>query len=498
MEINGKTLTNVTITDIHSALLTRQMSVRELVSAHLERIDAYDHVGPALNAMVFVNEGALRVADQLDRSLRTGTPEGALFGVPVVVKDNLITRDMPTAFGSEIFRHYRSSTDATVIAKLRAAGAVIVGKTTMPDWAAAWFANSSRSGWTKNPQALERSAGGSSCGTAAGVAAGYAPIGLGTDTGSSIRLPAAFCNLVGMRPTPGLVSREGCSPIVALQDTIGPLARNVTDLTRVLDTLVGYDPADPLTYRHSIARHRRPYLDALRPDSMRGKRLGVLRSAFGVESVDTHGVNQVMEAAISQCAAGGATILDVEVANLSHLIAQTFLYKFTAKRDINRWLAQQPGVPMSRIEEIVANADHDPRIPLLSYIADGPDHPESMPEFHSAMAAREEFLSKLVGLLESHQLDAFIFPTVQASAPLLADVMSPEWNTVDGYLAPSVLASSTGMPAISVPAGFTAEGFPVGMEILGRPFDESTLLSLAYGFEQTASHHRAPESTPNL
>jgi Asp-tRNA(Asn)/Glu-tRNA(Gln) amidotransferase A subunit family amidase len=498
MEINGRRLTEVTITDIHNALFTGALSVRELVTAHRERIEAFDQAGPALNAMVSLNDDALREADELDAALRSASPRGALFGVPVLVKDNLVTAGMPTSFGSDVFRDYRAEEDAATVARLVAAGAVVLGKTTLPDWASAWFAYSSRSGWTKNPHALERSAGGSSCGTAAGVAAGYAPVGLGTDTGSSIRLPSSFCNLVGVRPTPGLISRSGCSPIVGMQDTVGPLGRTVSDVCRVFDVLVGYDPADPLSHRGSLARRRRSSLDALRLDALRGARLGVLRSAFGAESAHTRGVNQVMGRAISQCAAGGATVVDVEVPRLDELIEATFVYRFSARHELNQWLAQQPGVPMSRIEDIVAVSGHDRRIPLLSHIADGPDDPESMVEFRHALAARESLLSRLVQVLEEQELDALVFPTAQAAPPLLADVLSPDWNTVDGYLSPSVIASAAGMPAMSIPAGFTADGLPVGMEILARPFDEATLFRLGYGFEQLGSQHRSPVSTPQL
>jgi Asp-tRNA(Asn)/Glu-tRNA(Gln) amidotransferase A subunit family amidase len=496
MEINGKPLTQMTIADARTALLAGEVSVVELVTAHHARIDAFDQSGPALNAMVTVSDESLQVAEGLDVALRAGASPGSLFGVPVVVKDNLLTSGMPTSFGSKGFRDYRSARDATVVSNLRGAGAIVIGKTTMPDWASAWFANSSRSGWTKNPHALGHSAGGSSSGTAVGIAAGYAPIGLGTDTGSSIRLPAAFCNLVGLRPTPGLVSRDGCSPIVAMQDTIGPMARNVTDLTKVFDVLVGFDPADPLTHRHSFARRGAPYVNALREDSMRGKRLGVLRGAFAPDSVDTREVNRVMESALLQCMAGGATLVDVEEEWLPRLIERTFLYRFAAKRDLNNWLKEQPGVPFTRIEDTVGQGGFDPRIPLLSYIGDPSDDRTSSSAFHAAIEAREELLSRLVGTLEANQLDAFVFPTTQSTPPVLGDVMDPAWNTVDGFLSPSVLASSAGMPALSIPAGFSSDGLPVGMEILGRPFDELTVISVAYGFEQLGSHHHAPVSTP--
>ncbi len=215
MDINGLTLEQADIAEIQTALFTGRVTVRQIVDGYLRRIDALDQRGPVLNAMVTINARAQEDADELDTAYReSGRPVGPLHGIPIVIKDCLETADMPTSFGSEIFAEYRPQQDATVVGKLRGAGAVILGKTTLPDWATSWFSYSSRTGLTKNPYDLQRDPGGSSSGTGTAVASGYAAAGLGTDCGGSVRLPSSFCGLVGVRSTPGLISRSGCNPLV--------------------------------------------------------------------------------------------------------------------------------------------------------------------------------------------------------------------------------------------------------------------------------------------
>ena len=260
MDLNGTPLEQAGIAQIHAAMLTGRVTARALVEACLERIAAFDAQGPALNAVVTVNAAARERADELDAVLAAGDgPVGPLHGIPMVVKDCLETADMPTSFGSEIFADHQPSEDAASIERLRAAGAVIVAKTTLPDWATSWFAYSSRSGLTRNPYDLERDPGGSSGGTGAAVAAGYATIGLGTDCGGSVRLPSSFCNLVGARSTPGLISRRGCNPLVGVQDTIGPMGRSVADVARGVRRPGRLRPARP-AHRRLRRRPRPAYL----------------------------------------------------------------------------------------------------------------------------------------------------------------------------------------------------------------------------------------------
>src|SRR3954451_20824530 len=230
-----------TIASIHAAYRERELSAVELTRAYLDRIDAYDRGGPALNSIVTTSEHALARAEQLDGQ----EPTGALHGIPIVLKDNINTSDLPTAYGSIAMQGYRPPADATVARRLRDAGAIVLAKTTLPDWATSWFSYSSLTTDTRNPYDPNRDPGGSSSGTAAAVAANLAPVGLGTDCGVSIRVPASFCTLVGVRSTPGVVPRTGTSYLVIPQDTVGPMARTVEDARRVFAVIAGYDPADP-------------------------------------------------------------------------------------------------------------------------------------------------------------------------------------------------------------------------------------------------------------
>ena len=497
MDVNGTPLEHAGIAQIHASMFTGRLTARELVEAYLDRIAAFDQAGPALNAVVTVSDDALGRADELDAALaRTGRPVGPLHGIPMVVKDCLETADMPTSFGSEVFAGYQPAEDATVIARLRAAGAIIVAKTTLPDWATSWFAYSSLSGLTRNPYDLDRDPGGSSGGTGAAVAAGYATIGLGTDCGGSVRLPSSFCNLVGARSTPGLISRKGCNPLVGVQDTIGPMGRSVVDVARVFTVMAGFDPADPLTYAYSVARGPESYLDNLVPDALAGMRLGVLRSAFGAGD-DPHAapVNQVMAGALSELTAGGATVVDVEIADLVDWIMRTSMYTIKSKYDIDAWLATKPDAPMKTVDEIVGSGRYHEKLDLLEGIAAGPKDPFADPAYYPAYVAHEEFMRTVVNLMEGHGLDALVYPTCQVIPPTREDTDSGLWNTLN-FPTNTVISSQTWMPAITVPAGLTDAGLPVGLEILARPYDEPTMFRVAYGFEQVGHHRVHPPSTP--
>lgn len=497
MDINGTPLELATIAEIQAALFTGRVTARGLVESYLDRIASYDQAGPALNAVVTVNPDAVTRADDLDAALAgSHQPVGPLHGIPMVVKDCLETADLPTSFGSEIFAEYRPKADATVIDNLRSAGAIILGKTTLPDWATSWFAYSSRSGLTKNPYDLERDPGGSSGGTGAAVAAGYATVGLGTDCGGSVRLPSSFCNLVGVRSTPGLISRTGCNPLVSVQDTIGPMGRSVADVARVFNVMVGFDPSDPLTYAYSVARAPESYLDNLVPDSLAGMRIGVLRSAFGPDDDPNCGpVNQVMKGALAELEAGGASLVDVEVADLTDWIMKTSMYTIKSKYDINRWLATKPDAPMQTVDDVVASGRYHKKLDLLEAIAAGPADPFADPAYYPAYVAHEEFMQTLVNLMAANGLTALVYPTCQVTPPTRADTDSGRWNTLN-FPTNTVIASQTWMPAITVPAGLTEDGLPVGMEIVARPYDEPTMFKAAYGFEQVARHRAHPSSAP--
>ncbi len=496
MKIDGTSLELAGIAQIHAAMFRGQISAEQLANDYLARIAAFDQTGPTLNAVVTFNPHALQQARALDTALAQGHPVGPLHGIPIVVKDCLETLDMPTSFGSEIFTDYQAREDATVIAKLRRAGAIILAKTTLPDWATSWFGYSSRSGETKNPYDLTRDPGGSSSGTGAAVAAGFATIGLGTDCGGSVRVPASFCNLVGVRSTPGLISRKGCNPLVGFQDTIGPMGRSVLDVARVFDAMVGHDPRDPLTYAYSVARAPASYLNALVLDGLRGLRIGVVRNAFGAED-NAHAapVNAVMREALAELRAGGAELIDVEIPNLTDWLVRTSLYLIKSKYDIDQFLAAIPAAPARSVAEIVRSKRYHPQLDLLEGIANGPDDPFSDPAYYPAYAAREAFTQLVVNLMARDQLTVLVYPTVQVVPPTRQDCDTGVWSTL-AFPTNTLIGSQTWMPAMSIPAGLTPTGLPVGMEILARPYDEPSLFRVGYGFEQVVGHRVHPPNIP--
>ncbi|MFJ8601550.1 amidase [Streptomyces shenzhenensis] len=496
MQINGRPLELSDVAALRAAQLSGATTARRIVDAYLDRIAAFDASGPTLNAMVTVNPAAREQAELADRKLAAGEPVGPLHGIPVVVKDCLDTADLPTSFGSEIFADYRPSADASVVRKLRAAGAIVIGKTTLPDWATSWFSYSSRSGTTRNPFDLDRDPGGSSSGTGAAVAAGFATVGLGTDCGGSVRLPASFCNLVGVRSTPGIISRAGCNPLVGVQDTIGPMTRTVEDAVRLFTVMAGFDPADQLTYAYSVARAPVSYLDSLRPDALVGQRVGVLRSAFGSnDNEHARPVNEVTEDALKQLVAAGAELVDIEIDDLRGWTERTSMYTIKSKYDIDTWLAGLTGAPAKSVDEIIRSKRYHTKLDLLEALAAGPDDPFSDLSYHRAYSAREDFMKLLVNLMESENVRALVYPTCQVVPPTRKDTDSGLWNTLN-FPTNTVIASQSWLPSITVPAGLTGSGLPVGLEILARPYDEPTMFAVAHGFEQVASHRHLPSNTP--
>lgn len=494
-------MVEATINSIYRALRDGRVTCCELVEMYLMRIEAYDRNGPKINSVVSLNPRALEEADRLDREFKSsGKFVGPLHGIPVLVKDQIDTKDIPTTYGSVVFRNYVPREDATTIRRLREAGAIILGKTSMPDFVGGfpWF--SSASGETRNPYALDRTPGGSSSGTAAGVAANFAVVGIGEDTGASIRCPSSFCNLFGLRVTTGLISRAGVFPLVPSQDTVGPMTRSVRDLAVLMDVLVGYDPADPLTANILYARIPGTYTDYLVADGLRGARIGVLRDAFGSEDdSDSRKVNRVVEKALEVMRERGAEVVDpVVIPNLWEYVSRTSLYTLEAKHAINSFLAGRPDAPVHSVEELYASGQFHPLLNLLVEIATkAPADPESVPEYHRALVYQERFQRTILNVMAQHRLDVIAFPDVRVLPPLLDDLKKSKWRTLS-FPFNTFIASQARLPAISIPAGFTDEGIPVGLELVGKPFDEPTLIKLAYSFEQAAHPRRPPQTTPPL
>lgn len=495
-------VTETTVRDVHRAMRAGDLTCEALVERYLERIETYDRDGPALNGVVSVNPRAEDRARELDEAFRADGLTGPLHGVPVLVKDQAQTADVPTTFGSEAFEGYVPETDATIVTRLRDAGAVILAKTNLPDWAAGFVGYSSVAGQTKNPYALDRDPGGSSAGTGAGVAANLGLVGIGEDTGGSIRVPSSCCNLYGLRVTTGLVSRSGLSPLVARQDTAGPMTRTVEDLARVLDAIVGVDADDPWTgacATDAAAGGDDAYRSHVDPDGLEGARIGVLRDAFGDET-DRRGdeVSAVVEDALSTMAAAGAELVDpVSLPDLDEWTDRTSLYEYQSKRDLDAFLGSLPDPPAASVDELYRRGAYHEALELFETIAGAPDDPGEAPGYWRAVADQSAFRRELVALLAEHDLDALAFPDVR-SPPVPYEAYHEGRVTRSDYVVNTVLASQSGCPAMTVPGGFTDDGLPVGVELLGAPHAERRLVELAAGYERAADARRPPESAPPL
>ena len=348
---------------------------------------------------------------------------GPLFGIPIVVKDQIETAGITTSFGSTACRDFVPEKDATLIRKLEDAGAVILAKSTMPDWAASWFSTSSLSGTTKNPYDLNRDPGGSSSGSGAAVASGMAVAAIGGDTGGSIRLPSSFCRLVGVRVTPGRISRDGMSALVTPQDTPGPMARSVEDAAKILDVIVGFDEADQYTSVNAIAplsKSDTPFQDAIKSPSLKGKRLGVLGEAFGSHK----GVLQVLEKTLESLKSSGVELVDVEIPDLDHYKTFTSAYVTRSKSDINEFLAARKGLSHLKIEELHAAGTYHKALDLIDAFVKGPSDPFQDPHFSKRILEQAKFQRIVASIFARNQLDAIIYPTCQLPAPKTEDILN--------------------------------------------------------------------------
>ena len=492
-------LEEATIDDIHAAFRSGELTCRRLVELYLARIEAYDKNGPELNAIITVNPKVLDEADELDSSFgRDGEFDGPLHGIPVLVKDQAETAGIRTTFGSVAFEGYVPEEDATAVRRLKEAGALILAKTNLPDFATSWFAYSSAGGETKNPYDLERDPGGSSSGTGAAIAANLGAVGIGEDTGGSIRVPSSFDNLVGVRVTTGLISRKGMSPLVVFQDTAGPMTRTVKDAAVLLDVLVGHDPEDPFTAAATLARGVGSYADGLGEGDLRGARIGVVREAFGLDGdPDSSQVNRVVGEAIDAMRGAGAEIVDpVSVPDLQHFIGVTSLYLSQSRYDIDGFLAKRPG--SHTVGGLYDSKRFHPRLDLFIAIAEeAPADPEEDPDYHRGLAAREDFRRAILNLMASEGLDALVYPNSQVLPPTRKELDDWKW-TVLTFPTNALIAAQADLPSISLPAGFAEGNVPVGFELVGKPYGEADLLKLAYAYEGAASARRPPEGAPPL
>lgn len=477
-----------TIAELQAAMASGRVTSVQLVEAYLERIRAYDQAGPRLNSVLYVNPNAAAAARMLDEERRKKGARGPLHGIPVLLKDNFDTKDMPTTGGCIALSGAVPRDDAFQVARLRRAGVVFLGKVNLHELALGLTTVSSLGGQTLNPYDPARAPGGSSGGSGVAVAANLAAFAMGTDTSGSIRIPSSHNSIVGLRPSAGLSSRAGIIPFGHTQDTGGPMARTVSDIAVVLDATAGADPADPITGT-SKGKVPRSYRSALKVGALKGARIGVLRELFGNAPEDEE-VAAVVRRAVDEMKMRGATAVDVTVPNLGQQLAASNLLTQELKFYLRDYLKSSPGAHVKSLEELLASGLHTAQFQAFVEGANAlPENYLGGDDYKSRLAAREALRAAIVTLMDGERLDVIVYPTVRRVAPMVGG------NQLGSNAG---LSAQTGLPAMSVPAGFTKAGFPVGVEMLGRPFSESTLLGLAYAYEQATHHRRAPATTPPL
>ena len=478
-------VTETTIGATQEAIRSGRTTCRAVAESYLARVAAYDQP-TKLNSMVLLNPHLLDEADSCDRAFAATHTLQPLSGIVVVIKDNYDTAGLQTTGGSLAMKGFVPATDATMVAHLRAAGALILGKSNMAEWAfSPYVTASSIAGITRNPYDLSRVPAGSSGGTAAAVAASLGEVGLGTDTGNSIRGPSSHNDLVGIRPTIGLTSRAGIIPLFANNDVGGPIARTVADAAAVLTIVAGSDPADPVT----LVRGQQPMLDYTRflnPQGLRGARIGVFRRYINPAHTDPE-VKAATEAALAEMKQAGAVLVEsFDLPDYDKLTKDLWCGDFEA--DLNAYLARHPQAPYPDLKAIVASGLYLPYITEEIRGAAAPpakdDRRSPCPDvYHDP--AKIRFRDALLAAMDREHLDAIVYPTWSDPPRKVGDMSSPAGDNSQ------VLSPQTGFPAITVPAGFSHGSLPVGMTFVARAFREDTLIGLAYSFEQ-ATHHRQP------
>ena len=486
-----------TVQEIHSAYASGSLTARQLVQLYLDRIEAYDQQGPTINAVITLNEEAMEDAGRLDAAFRASGFVGPLHGIPVVIKDQVDVAGMPTTLGSTLFQDYYPDRDAFVTEKLEEAGAIILAKVTLGELAGG-DTHGSLFGSTRNPYALDRTVGGSSGGSAASVAANFATIAVGQEGFASIRRPAAWNGIVGMRTSAGLVSRGGVfAGWPQLTGHLGPMARTVEDLVALLDVMVGYDPEDPLTAHGAahVSGSYRPFLDA---EGLSGARLGILRESIGVasepESEDFAKVEAVFERAIAELRAAGATVVDpVIIPDIKELLTRRSLSPTENEESFAEYFDRSAEAPFASIEEMVAA----PEFAEITHYAQVRFRGEAQAsEHYEYLVARDELMHNVLKVMADHQLDAIVYKAVEHQPTLIEDGVNPPFVNTKGV--PFLNTFLVYVPAIVVPAGFTTDDLPVGITFMGRPYADGAMLRLAYAYEQATRHRRPPVTTPPL
>jgi amidase len=497
-------LEEASIADLQQRMQSGRETARSLTEKYLARIDAIDRNGPALHSVIEINPDALAIADRLDEERRARGPRGPLHGIPILIKDNIATADrMMTTAGSLALAGVKPPADAFIVQRLREAGAIILGKTNLSEWAN-FRSGHSTSGWsgrggqTKNPYALDRNPSGSSSGSGAAAAASFCAAAVGTETDGSIVSPSSSNGLVGVKPTLGLLSRTGIVPIAHSQDTAGPMARSVADAAVLLGAMVGSDPADGPT-KASVRRGSRDYSRALDVNGLKGARIGVVRNRlFG----STPSADALAERAIADMRKQGAVIIDsANIPTLGKFDSselEVLLYEF--KADLNKYLTSLgPMAPVHSLKDVIDfnEAHRDSELTyfgqdiMVSAESKGPLTSEK----YLAALTKNHQLARTLGIdavMSKYSLDALVAPT--GGPAWLIDLVNGDSGTASAP-SPSSVAAVAGYPHITVPAG-DVHGLPVGISFIGRAWSEPTLLRIAYAYEQATRHRHAPHFAP--
>jgi amidase len=489
-------VTETGIAQILEGIRSHRVTCRQIVEAYLRRIQAYDQP-TRLNAIVLINPQALSDADALDREFARTHHLRPLHGIPVIVKDNYDTKGLQTTGGSLALKGFLPDEDAFMVKRLREAGAIVLAKSNMAEWAfSPYLTASSIAGITRNPYDLTRVPAGSSGGTAAAVAASLGEIGLGTDTGNSIRGPSSHNALVGIRPTMGLTSRDGIVPLFLNNDMGGPMARSVADAALLLGILAGYDPADPITKlsEGKIPPHA-DYTKFLDKNGLRGARIGVFREYIDGAETDPQ-IKSLSEKAIADLKSQGAEIIDpLVIPDFKKLTDDIWCGDFQG--DLNTYLAAHgKNAPYHSLQEIFDSGLYLPYIEddLKESLHPKPGTGENagpcLDLYHHPLKIK--FRNIVLAAMDKDRLDAVIYPTWSDPPRRVGDVKSPAGDNSQ------ILSPQTGFPAITVPMGFTREDLPAGLTFLGRLFAEPTLIKFAYAYEQSTHHRHSPAKFPPL
>jgi len=490
-------LETATIADINKAFSAGGLTSEKLVGLYLARIEAYNKKGPKVNAIITLNTRALEEAKTLDAERKTKGPRSPLHGIPVVVKDLIDVAGMPTTAGFKPFGAPIPPRDATITANLKAAGAIILAKVATVNWFGNGFDETHPIGPSLNPYNLKYSPGGSSNGVGVSMAAYFAAVGIGTDTGGSVMNPSAWCSLAGMVATQGLVSRAGIVPRGATQDRAGPMGRHVSDLATLLTIMSGWDAEDGVTQKGMGHFPESDWGAALGEPSLKGKRIGVLREMLNIGPKHEEGT-ALFNQALDDMRKAGAFIVDPVLTGFdlksltSGLVGRTAEYEKLYVQ--NAYLARLgPAAPYKTIQEMIEKVGRDKFDKLMLSALDLP--PPAKSADYAARVRTKNMVHDLINeIVTKYQLDALVVPFNTVPPPLL------ESGASDGGAAGAShsLVSNSQLPGIIMPTGYTKDGLPIALQFTGKDFDDLNLLRIAAGYEAASHRRKTPATTPAL